>query len=123
MAQIAKERMAAYRATAQRQWQAEQRALRQRRQRAWHIARQAANLLRERFSANRVVVFGSLVDEGLFHSRSDVDLGVWGLDERIYYYAVAQVLALAPDIAFDLVRVEQASPALSAMIEQTGVDV
>jgi len=120
-AQVTKEEMAIYRATARQRWAQEQQEMIRRRERAWGLARQAAALLRERFGASRVVVFGSLARGGLFHPRSDVDLAAWGLDERIYCRAVSQLLSLDPAIEVDLVIAENASAALRAAIEEEGV--
>lgn len=115
------EQIAIYRATARRRQADEQEALALRQERAWAVARQAAVLLRERFGAGRVAVFGSLVHPELFHARSDIDLAVWGLDERQIYRAVAALLALDPAIDVDLVRAEEAAPALGDTIAREGV--
>ena len=119
--QITKEDMQSYRATARRRWAQDQRRLGHHHQLAWSLARQAAGLLRERFGVNRIFVFGSLVREDLFHSQSDVDLAVWGLDERKYCRAVGELLALDPEIKVDVVMLENAPVSLRATIEQEGV--
>ena len=62
--QISAEHMKAYRRTARQRWQAEQAQLARRRERAWALARQAAEMLRRDFAVVRVVIFGSLVQEG-----------------------------------------------------------
>jgi len=112
--------MALYRASAaKRQAEAEQ-LLQGRFARAWRVAGQAAELLKTEFGAQRVVVFGSLLQPELFHVRSDVDLAAWGIDEQFYYRAVAQLLSLDPEISLDLVRVEDASPSLQATILRDG---
>lgn len=49
---------------------------------AWRIAREAAMLLRERYGATCVVVFGSLARGEDFSSYSDIDLEAWGSDCR-----------------------------------------
>jgi predicted nucleotidyltransferase len=119
--QITAEQMMTYQATARRRWAEEQRRLMQRYEQAWALARQAAALLRERFGVERIAAFGSLVHPELFHAQSDVDLAVWGLDQRKYYRAVAQLLALDPTIEIDLVMVEDASAPLRDRIEAEGV--
>jgi len=120
-AEITAEEMAIYRATARRRWERKKREADQRRERAWRVARWAARLLKERFGATKVVVFGSLTRDGLFHPHSDVDLAVWGIDERMYYRAVSRLLSLDPAISVDLVEAERARPALRAAIEREGV--
>ncbi len=112
--------MAAYKATARRCSVLEKQILFRRYRHAWELARQMSDLLKERFGASRVVVFGSLVRKELFHRRSDVDLAVWDLDENIYYRAVGQLLYLDSEISMDLVRIEEASDSLRSRIEKEG---
>ena len=118
-----KEKMAAYRATARKREAGRQEQLAQRREWAWLLARRGAALLKERFGARRVVAFGSLDRDDLFHIRSDVDLAVWGLAAENYYRAVGCLLALDSRIETDLVMVETAPPGLCHAIEQEGVDL
>jgi predicted nucleotidyltransferase len=120
---ISPEQMAIYRATAQRRRQQKARELALRHQRAWAIAQQAGQILKEQFGAERVVAFGSVLSADRFHQRSDVDLAIWGLDEKFYYRAVSRLLDLDPTIPVDLVEAELAPPALQAIIEQEGVSV
>ncbi len=91
-------------------------ALQQRRSRALEVAKGAADLLKSRFAAERVVVFGSVLSQG-FHENSDIDLAVWGLPEPAYFQAVGQLLALS-DFEFDLVEVQYARPEILAAIAQ-----
>lgn len=91
---------------------------RQRRERAWKIARAAAELLKSRYHSTRVVVFGSLTEVDRFHSWSDVDLAVWGLAPSDYFEAVARVLDIGSDIKVDLIMAERCKPYLREAIEQ-----
>ena len=43
---------------------------------------------------------------------------MWGLDEHRYLRALSTLLDLEPDIAVDLVEVEQARPELTRVIER-----
>ena len=95
---------------------------RQRRERAWTAARQAANLLKSRYHAGRVVAFGSLVDSDRFHPWSDVDLAVWGVAAEDYFEAVARVLDIGGEIKIDLVLGERCKPHLCNAIDE-GVDL
>ncbi len=121
--EIPTEQMAIYRATARRRQQQKARQLALRHQRAWEVAQQASQILKEQFEAQRVVVFGSMLSIERFHHRSDVDLAVWGLAEKVYYRAVARLLDLDATIPVDLVEAELASPALQAVIEREGVSL
>jgi predicted nucleotidyltransferase len=95
-----------------RQAQAWESLRQQRRQRAWVVARQAAALLKARYAATRVAVFGSLPDPERFHPWSDVDMAVWGLSPERYFEAVAGLLDLDDDLRIDLVMAERSKPGL-----------
>jgi predicted nucleotidyltransferase len=120
MNDLTQEKLAVYRATAQK------RAHQKEKQRLLHlahaqnVAQRAAAYLRERYGVRHVAVFGSLVDQRLFHMHSDIDLAVWELDERHYYRAIGELQAIDPAFAIDLIRVEDAPVSLRAVIEMTG---
>jgi predicted nucleotidyltransferase len=118
--QISAEQMQVYRRTARQRWQAEQAQLARRRERAWELARQAAEMLRRDFAAVRVVVFGSLVQEGRFTEWSDVDLAAWGLDSKNWLKAIGAVQRLSDEIELNVVDVGSCSPELLAAIEREG---
>ena len=117
---VSTDKMETYRRTARQNWLQERRRLAQRHECAWAIARQAADLLRQEYGVDRVTLFGSLVRSELFHARSDIDLAVWGLDEKQYYRAVARLLALDPAFEIDLVMGEEIPASLLAGIEKEG---
>ncbi|MEW5986036.1 MAG: nucleotidyltransferase domain-containing protein [Chloroflexota bacterium] len=118
---ISPEEMAVYRETARRRAADTKTRQIQRRQQAWAVARQAVVLLKEQFGVDQVAVFGSLARGDLLHAHSDVDLAVWGMDERLLYRAVSRLLDIDPTFLVDLVRVEEASDRLRAAIERDGV--
>jgi predicted nucleotidyltransferase len=89
-------------------------------ERAWKVANAAAVVLRTKYGATRVAIFGSLTHPARFHVHSDVDLAVWGIDERAYLRAVADVTALDATMLVDLVRAEEAAPSLLVTIESEG---
>ncbi|MFH1146291.1 MAG: nucleotidyltransferase domain-containing protein [Pseudomonadota bacterium] len=120
---ISAEEMSAYRATARQQQVLDHQKSTARYRRAWDLARQAAMVLREQFGVKRVMAFGSLAKEELFHSRSDIDLAVWGMDEKEYYRAVAHLLTLDQDFSMDLIAVEDAPVSLRERIENEGIPV
>lgn len=65
---------------------------------------EATALLREKFGATRVVVFGSLVREGCFTPWSDVDVGAWGLRPEDTFRVIGTV-QLDSEIEVNLVDV------------------
>lgn len=112
-----------YREAARQRHSAEKVHLRERRQRAWDLARQAARLLEEHFNTERVALFGSLLREGEFNRWSDVDLAVWGLRPEDTWQALGAVMNLDPEIKVDLVEVACCRPSLRAVIEREGVEL
>ena len=122
-AELKTEELEAYRRAARRREQQESREAAERRASAWALARQSADLLRQRFGASRVVVFGSLVHDGCFTPWSDVDLAAWGLHPADTFRAMGAVHDLDPDIEINLVDVDTCSPSLLAMIEAEGIEV
>lgn len=112
------ESLAVYRQTARERAQRTARACRQRREKAWEVARAAAALLKSRYDATRVVAFGSLTQTDRFHLWSDVDLAVWGLAPADYFVAVAKVLDIGGEIEVDLVMAEKCRPYVREVVEQ-----
>jgi predicted nucleotidyltransferase len=110
-----------YRRSAREREIARTQQLAARRERAWKLAHQAAELLKAEFSATRMVLFGSLLHSELFHARSDIDLVVW--DIQHYYRAVARLLDLDAEISFDLIPVEDARRWILELIEREGVEL
>jgi predicted nucleotidyltransferase len=104
-----------------KQWDEEQVAARW--SRAWEVARTAAQLLREKFGAMRVVVFGSLAHRASFSPWSDVDLAAWGIPVDQYYRAVAAVTGMTSDLGIDLVDPNDCRPRLREVIEREGIDL
>jgi uncharacterized protein len=97
--------------------------LERRRKRAMRLARQAAALLRKYFQANRVVLFGSLANQGSFTLWSDLDLAVWGVPDEQFYAAVAAVTGLSAEFKVDLVDAETCKASLRKTIEHDGLDL
>ncbi len=96
---------------------------RRRRRAAWRVARRAAQLLRQEFGAQRVVIFGSLSQRGGFTSWSDIDLAAWGIPDERFYRAVAAVTALSARFKVDLIDPETCRPALRQAIEREGIEL
>ncbi len=84
------------------------------------VARKAISILRKKFEVEKVVLFGSIVKPALFHSRSDVDIAVWGLDESKYFRAVGVLQGIDPAFSIDLISFETASPTLQEVIRRDG---
>lgn len=110
-----------YRATARAREARRQFELAAHRERAWLVARAAAEVLRRSFGATRIVLFGSLAGDGAISLHSDVDLAVDGISPDGYFTAVGRLQGLDAGVGVDLVRFEDAPAALVAAIESAGV--
>jgi predicted nucleotidyltransferase len=119
--QISPEQMEQYKRAARIRWQRDQAEREARRQRSWELARQAALLLKKDFGAQRVVLFGSLIDSCRFTLWSDVDLAAWGLTSQNWLKAIGAVRDLSTEIELNLIDVECCSPQLLEVIEREGV--
>jgi uncharacterized protein len=121
--ELSPEKIAIYRATAQKRRQQEKAEISRRREKAWQIARQAARLLRGQFNVSRIVVFGSLTRASGFTRWSDVDIAAWGIAPEDTFHAIGAVMDLGTEIPVNLVDVNTARPSLLATIEQDGVEL
>ncbi len=115
----------AHRATVRRRDAEDAAARAAKRERAWSVARSCAALLRDRFGAERVVVFGSLVeDEGRwFGARSDIDLAAWGIQDDDYFTAVGQLQGVSAEFEVDLVAMERCPAHLAEPISNHGAEL
>ena len=86
------------------------------------VARACAHRLVRDFGARKVYLFGSLLDQGSVHARSDIDLAVEGLEGELYFEALSEVWKLLPPgVELDLVLLEQAWPGLAERVKTGGV--
>lgn len=80
-------------------------------------ARQCIDLLKRRFGATRVILFGSLAGQGVWHSDSDIDLAVEGIPPADFFRAYNACDALLPPgLQLDLVPLEDTYPEMRARI-------
>ena len=88
-----------------------------RREQILQAAEACKRLLRERFGARRVILFGSLAGQTPWHAQSDVDLAVEGLAPTAFFDAYSACRDLLPQGAeLDLVALEKVSPEMRARI-------
>ncbi|MEL6383955.1 MAG: nucleotidyltransferase domain-containing protein [Cyanobacteria bacterium J06626_18] len=93
--------------------------LEQRQQIALQVATECDRMLRQKFGATQVILFGSLAGQSPWHWDSDVDLAVEGLTFEQWLLAIDAVRALMPDwLAVDLVRLETLNPAVRRRVFQ-----
>lgn len=114
------ESFAAYLPYIRRRWLEEQAGWQTRRARAWESARCVAEVLRQAFGASRVIAFGSLIEKGMFHERSDIDLAVQGISPERFFRAVAAALGVS-EFSVDLIDLDICPAAVRDEILRKGV--
>jgi len=87
------------------------------------MAQKASFLLRQRYGAKRVVLFGSLAMAKSFSVWSDIDLAAWGIAPDNFFSAVAAVTGLSPDFKIDLVEPDTCREAIKSSILKHGVEI
>lgn len=81
------------------------------------VAEACAELLKTRFGARRVILFGSLVGQGPWHDGSDIDLAVEGLPPEQFFRAWVALDEVVPrGLMVDLVPLEDTYPEMRARI-------
>ena len=101
----------------------DERKIKTRYQAGWVLARKAATLLKSEFGAEKVFVFGSLLDESSFTLWSDIDLSALGIAVDKYYAAVAAISDLSSSARIDLIDLESCRPSLRNTIYKEGVEL
>jgi predicted nucleotidyltransferase len=91
-----------------------------RRRRAMNAARKAAKLLKEKFGAQEVILFGSLARRGSFNLYSDIDLAVRGIPSDQFYAAVGLIITFDMEFDIDLIELEACPVSLKQNIEKYG---
>ena len=91
-----------------------------RRRRAYAAALKAAKLLKTKFGAKEVILFGSLARRGSFTLYSDIDLAERGIPSDSYLTAMDTVLYLDKEFKIDLVELDTCLPAMREEIESEG---
>lgn len=97
----------------------------ERHERALELAKAAASLLKERFGAERVALFGSALHPDRFTLWSDVDLAAWGIRTSDALRAIGEVadLGAANGIPMNLVDLSMCRRELLQEIEKGCVDL
>ncbi len=94
-----------------------------RRLHAWKAARAASHILKDRFGASRVVLFGSLSRSSGFTERSDIDLAAWGIPPEKFYRAVAEVTGFSQEFEINLTDVDTCPPNLLITVKKEGTEL
>ena len=85
--------------------------------------RELAKILKNRFGARRIVLFGSLARISRVTAASDVDLGVEGLKTKEYWQAWKLAEEHIGDRRVDIVDIETATESLKRAIDRYGIEL
>ncbi|HHY98928.1 MAG TPA: nucleotidyltransferase domain-containing protein [Firmicutes bacterium] len=97
-----------------------------RRQQALAKAAHAAALLREKYGAERVYLYGSLVWSSHFTAHSDIDLLVEGLQPcfvKEYWKLLAEIEEITAPFHPSVILAEDAIPGLLKRVREKGVEL
>jgi len=83
--------------------------------------REAALILRQKFNAKRVVLFGSLAHQAWFTPQSDVDIMVEGVND--YFQAWRVVEKIISKRSVDLIDWDMASEGLKRAVTRKGIEL
>ena len=120
MSTLTSEQIAVYRNSSIKRQQVNIIQTTERREKAWRLVQRAAQLLRDKFGATKVVVFGSLLSPANFTNWSDIDIAAWGISPEDTFHAIGEVWELSPEIEINLVDINVAQPNILMSIESTG---
>lgn len=123
MPDLTLEQIAQYRKTAKRRQAENTGQESQRRKDAWAVAHAVADMLRTKFAASKVVVFGSLARESGFTKWSDIDVAVWGLEIKDTFKAIGAAWDMGGEFEINLIDVNCCKSAVLAEIEEYGIEI
>ena len=87
------------------------------------ISRQIAGLLKKKYRATRVALFGSLAHKVWFTPRSDIDIYAEGIPPGQFFRAESEVQKNGAGFKINLVDPKECSPELLRKIEEEGIDL
>jgi len=86
------------------------------------LARQVARMLKAKYGATRVLLFGSLAHQAWYHDKSDIDLAADGLGND-YFKAWGDAERIVDGRKIDLIDMEMASDSLRRAIARKGIEL
>ncbi len=93
------------------------------RERLLERSREAASVLKTRFGARRVILFGSFAHHAWFRPDADIDIAVVGLPVCNFWDAWKTVEEIIADRPVDLVDMETAVIALKQSVKRHGIEL
>ena len=90
---------------------------------AWKNAKLISKLLKEKYNADTIIVYGSLTDKKRFHKRSDIDLAVSGIANEKFYKAYGEITSKFTDFDIDFVDLQDCKESLLTSIKKEGIKI
>jgi len=90
---------------------------------AWKNVKLISKLLKEKYNADTIIVYGSLTDKKRFHKRSDIDLAVSGIANEKFYKAYGEITSKFTDFDIDLVDLQDCKESLLTSIKKEGIKI
>ncbi len=87
---------------------------------AMETARKAAHILKNEYSANEVILFGSLLHKEFFTLNSDIDVAARGIPCGMFFQALYAVGFLS-DIRVEMVDIEECRDYIKEVIKKEGI--
>lgn len=81
----------------------------------------AADILKTKYSANKVLLFGSLLDDNKFDENSDIDLAISGVRDDKFYEALGTIMQIVAPFDVDLIDINDCRESIRKSIEREGV--
>ncbi len=86
-------------------------------------ARKVAVLLKEKYGAKRVIIFGSIIRKAYMHEGSDIDLLVEGIRKEDFLHAGFDACAEAKPYDVDLIPIETAHDYIVESAKREGMEL
>jgi hypothetical protein len=86
-------------------------------------AKEAARVLKEKYGAKRVILFGSICYKKYLHKKSDIDLLVEGIKKEDFLRAGFAAWKAARPFDVDIIPVESAEKAIIEIAEKKGIEL
>jgi predicted nucleotidyltransferase len=90
---------------------------------AMEKARKVASMLKEKYGAKKVILFGSLVKSRYLHKRTDIDLLVEGIRLEDFLRAGADAWALTLPFDVDIIPMERSEKAVIEAAIKEGIEL
>ena len=87
------------------------------------LVRESANMLKTRFGAKRVILFGSMAQPLFFRLDSDIDIAIEGIAVEDYWEAWREVEKIIEDKSIDFIDIADAREPLKWAINYYGIEL